>query len=356
MNQRIKTIILISIAIVSAIIVFLAAFLFFSRNSEEEIIKEPIAHDPDSTVFLSENGGMEWRGVEDIRFSVEKFMFTSDGRVLYTGTNGDGFWQSENGGRAFSLVEDKNTIVDAHSSIFDIALPASRPPEAYVAVFTDDKGRIVTLQDEGFTEIYFSPLNRTAVSALALDPADDSRLFFISDVGFFESRDAGSTWRVVHRFTRPVEYLLAHPRRTGVFWAITSRGELFHSTDYGVTWENINSRFRQFRGANSIKNIFIDKTDRLYMISEEGLFTSVDAGVTWEEIPLIVPPDSLPITAFAVDPNDVRRIYVAAEAQLYTSTDGGDSWQGRDFGGRRTIKAIAIDPRDSNRILIGFDR
>ncbi|MDH3689217.1 MAG: hypothetical protein OEU36_07015 [Gammaproteobacteria bacterium] len=97
-----------------------------------------------------------------------------------------------------------------------------------------------------------------------------------------------------------------------------------------------------------------------------GVWHSVNAGQSWES--LWDKQDSLNVGALAIDPNDPEIIYCGTgEANLsadsypgvglYRTTDGGASWQlirRADTNGiAARIGAIAINPFDSNHILIG---
>ncbi len=150
------------------------------------------------------------------------------------------------------------------------------------------------------------------------------------------------------------------PSQPNVFYTGAVNGGLWKSDDYGRTWNPI------FDGqpTQSIGAIAVAPSDPniIYVGSGEGLarpdlsvgdgvYKSTDAGKTWTHLGLR---NSQGIPAVAVDPRNPNRVFAAAlghpyganeERGIYLSTDGGQNWQkvlskGPDVGG----SDVAIDP------------
>lgn len=132
------------------------------------------------------------------------------------------------------------------------------------------------------------------------------------------------------------------PGQPNVFYMGAVNGGVWKSDDYGRTWNPI------FDGqpTESIGAIAVAPSDRniIYVGSGEGLarpdlsvgdgvYKSTDAGKTWTHLGLR---NSQGIPALAVDPRNPNRVFAAAlghpygaseERGIYLSTDGGQNWQ-----------------------------
>jgi photosystem II stability/assembly factor-like uncharacterized protein len=132
------------------------------------------------------------------------------------------------------------------------------------------------------------------------------------------------------------------PSEPNVFYMGAVNGGVWKSEDYGRTW---NAIFDE-QPTQSIGAIAVAPSDPniIYVGSGEGLarpdlsvgdgvYKSTDAGKTWTHLGLR---NSQGIPALAVDPRDPNRVFAAAlghpyganeERGIYLSSDGGQNWQ-----------------------------
>ena len=132
------------------------------------------------------------------------------------------------------------------------------------------------------------------------------------------------------------------PGQPNVFYMAQVNGGVWKSDDYGRTW---NPLFDQ-QPTQSIGAIAVAASDPniLYVSSGEGLhrpdlsvgngiYKSTDAGQNWTHLGLR---DGQQIPALAVDPRDPNKVFAAVlghpygpseERGLYLSTDGGQNWK-----------------------------
>ena len=132
------------------------------------------------------------------------------------------------------------------------------------------------------------------------------------------------------------------PSQPNVFYVGQVNGGVWKSDDYGRTWKPI---FDQ-QPTQSIGAIAVAPSDPniVYVASGEGLhrpdlsvgngiYKSADAGKTWTHLGLA---DGYQIPALAVDPRDPNKVFAAVlghpygpsqERGIYRSTDGGQNWQ-----------------------------
>ncbi|MGA9257413.1 MAG: glycoside hydrolase, partial [Candidatus Sulfotelmatobacter sp.] len=132
------------------------------------------------------------------------------------------------------------------------------------------------------------------------------------------------------------------PSQPNVFYMGQVNGGVWKSDDYGRTWTPIfDHESTQSIGAIAVAP---SNPDIIYVASGEGLhrpdlsvgngiYKSTDAGKTWTHLGLR---DGQQIPALAIDPRDPNRVFAAVlghpygpndERGLFRSTDGGQTWQ-----------------------------
>jgi photosystem II stability/assembly factor-like uncharacterized protein len=150
------------------------------------------------------------------------------------------------------------------------------------------------------------------------------------------------------------------PSQPNVFYFAQVSGGVFKTTDYGRTWQPIFDD--QPTGSVGAIAVSVSNPDVIYVGSGEGLhrpdlsvgdgiYKSTDAGKTWTHLGLR---DGQQIAAIAVDPRNPDRLLVAVaghpygpndERGLFLSTDGGNSFQKTLFKDENTGAAdVQIDP------------
>jgi len=156
------------------------------------------------------------------------------------------------------------------------------------------------------------------------------------------------------------------PSQPNVFYMGQVNGGVWKSDDYGRTWNPIFDH----ESTQSIGAIAVAPSNPsvIYVASGEGLhrpdlsvgngiYKSTDAGKTWMHLGLR---DGLQIPALAIDPRDPNRIFAAVlghpygpnpERGLYRSTDGGQNWQKVIYKDENTgASDVEIDPSNPDII------
>lgn len=174
-------------------------------------------------------------------------------------------------------------------------------------------------------------------------------------------------WRMVGPFrggrTRAVAGV---PSQPGVFYIGAADGGVWKSNDYGRTWIPIfDDQLSQSIGAIVVSP---SNPEIIYVASGEGLqrpdlsvgngiYKSTDAGKTWTHLGLR---DGQQIPALALDPRDPNRIFAAvlghpygpnSERGIFRSTDGGATWQKVLYKDENTGGSdIEIDPSNPDTV------
>jgi photosystem II stability/assembly factor-like uncharacterized protein len=168
-------------------------------------------------------------------------------------------------------------------------------------------------------------------------------------------------WRMIGPFrggrTRAVAGV---PSQPSIFYIGAADGGVWRSNDYGRTWNPIFDS----QPSQSIGAIAVSPSDPniIYVASGEGLqrpdlsvgngiYKSTDAGKTWTHLGLR---DGQQIPALAVDPRNPNRIFAALlghpygpnpERGIFRSTDGGATWQKVLYKDENTGgSGVEIDP------------
>jgi len=156
------------------------------------------------------------------------------------------------------------------------------------------------------------------------------------------------------------------PSQPNVYYVGQVNGGIWKTDDYGRTWNPIFDH----ESTQSIGAIAVAASDPniIYVASGEGLhrpdlsvgngiYKSTDAGKTWTHLGLR---DGFQIPAIAVDPRDANRVYAAVlghpygpneERGLYVSSDGGQSWKKTLYKDENTgASDVEIDPSNPDVI------
>ena len=154
------------------------------------------------------------------------------------------------------------------------------------------------------------------------------------------------------------------PSQPNLFYIGQVNGGVWKSDDYGRTWNPIFDD----QPTQSIGAIAVAPSDPniVYVASGEGLqrpdlsvgdgiYKSADAGKTWSHLGL---GDGQQIPALAIDPRDPNRLFAAVlghpygpneERGIFRSTDGGATWQKVLFKDENTGGSdIEMDPSNSD--------
>jgi photosystem II stability/assembly factor-like uncharacterized protein len=161
------------------------------------------------------------------------------------------------------------------------------------------------------------------------------------------------------------------PGQPNVFYAGAVNGGVWKTDDAGRTWTPIfDDQPSQAVGAIAVAPsdpniVYVSSGEGLArpdLAVGDGIYKSTDAGKTWTHLAGLR--DSQGVPALAIDPRDPNRIFAAAlghpygpneERGIYLSTDGGQNWQkvlskGENVGG----SDVEIDPSNPDVVYAGM--
>src|SRR5437867_7696727 len=104
-------------------------------------------------------------------------------------------------------------------------------------------------------------------------------------------------------------------------WIGSDMSDLFHSTDFGRTWETVD--FRMLQGGNLPGRMeFASNPLVRYALNGDVPARTIDGGATWTSIP----PDSVSVYCLFADPQSTNRLLVSDYGTLKISTNSGASY------------------------------
>lgn len=349
--------ILIGIVVV-IFLIFLIPFFIGFRGAGDDL-------PADAGIFKSTDGGETWALavrssdiLAPLPAQILSFAFhPRDSRTIYLGTKGGGLWVTKNGGESWAPMIDAKETLAQGSEVYAISISESRPEVVYLAVFQENKGRVMRSVDGGITfdEMYAVPINRFGVFGVSVHPANPNHVVIATGQGgFLESKDGGVTWRIQKWFPDGLVQLIDSPGNSEELFTMTRDGEVYHTENRGISWARLSAGFANFDGADQIADIQIDprESSTVYTASRFGLLRSTDSGNSWNPVKIIIPPEALPIRAVGVDPKDSRRLYAGVGSQIYLSLDYGERWRVLDLPTEQHIRMIRIDPENPRTVYV----
>ena len=159
-------------------------------------------------------------------------------------------------------------------------------------------------------------------------------------------------WHRAKLFGADVRALIVDPANPDTLYLGTSGGEVYVSHDGARTWANPRISV-EFPG-HIVDNLVIDRDGRLWAACW-GLWgggviaVSSDGGRTWSRRDAGL--EDFSVRAIAIDPRDANFVVVGGLSGVYRSTNSGRTWE--KISDQINVESLAIDPRTHDRIYVG---
>lgn len=344
------------------LVLFLVALPFFlgERDAGDEAKNqdsrsEEEAAMPETGLFRSDDGGGTWTakniGEEGLDFAKQELsdlkIDPQNSAILYAGIKGGGLWKSLDRGDTWRKPHDKNQALEAVSDVYRIAIDPRNSDIVYLAVFQQNRGRVLKSQDMGqsFAEVYASPLERFGVFDVFVDQR--GQVFIVTGAGeFLKSIDGAQSWRMVRRFADGLVRLFIDPINSSSLYVVSAKGRIFSSYDAGKIWQDLEPVFKQFSGSAKNRKLFLDSRGALYAASDFGLLRSRNGGKEWHLVPIIIP-SRIGVSWFAPHPVNSSIFYATALSSIYKTADGGESWQTISSPSKNRVTNLILDTKNS---------
>lgn len=247
-------------------------------------------------------------------------------------------------GRSWTLLRP----LDRGSKAVDLLVDPGDSRILYAAV---QGFGVLKSEDGGVSFSVKSPIELTYLTAMALDPQDSRRLYVAHGTMVFASFDGGERWEALadvlpewyerDTWLLVIQALVVHPQMPQVLFAGASNGQIFKSTDGGLTW-----RLSQLPDErSSVTSIASSATEpqRVFAGSDSGLLVSSDGGESFtyleglknvriQSVTLVDEPQGIIV---------VGTLYSGVLASL----DGGQTWVSMNAGlTSRSVKKLLAEP------------
>jgi photosystem II stability/assembly factor-like uncharacterized protein len=305
--------------------------------------------------------------------------------VIYAASDVGGVMKSTDRGRSWQVM-NKGLMGDfATLKVCDIAIDPSDSNTLYIITgdgYNPERGGIFKSINAGeswqlLTDKLWSYGNgpkRDWGDLLAIDPQIPQHLFAgTAHQGVYQSTDAGKTWTYLGFKGQTVSSLLLEKADSGNTLWVTVRGKtggLYRSDSQMQHWQTVLDQTDAWQVTRS------PGKDRALYVSAgtQGVFKSTDEDVhRWQQINTGFD-ETIQCVEVAVTPDRPNIIYAVSNRPkihgIYRSTDAGHSWlkvpanqdaisrKGWNLSngtwlGLSSVKCIAIDPVDTDRIYVG---
>jgi photosystem II stability/assembly factor-like uncharacterized protein len=188
------------------------------------------------------------------------------------------------------------------------------------------------------------------VPVFALDPMSSTITYGASDRALWRSTSRGAASKRIG----PLEStsgipstISVSPVEHSIVWLGTGSGAIYR---YNVSGNGLASSTRvdvnlPARYASRVAAGY-ESADTVYAVfngfGAGKVFLSKDRGATWENISGDLP--DVPVSAIALDPNDVNRLWIATDTAVFSTRDRGTTWQSE----RRNMPVVAVTDLDYN--------
>lgn len=239
---------------------------------------------------------------------------------------------------------------------------AADPNEVNKLYLGTADGHIFTSSDEGGHWLLLSRLSSAqddVITHIIVDPRDAKRLYasawslYSNGGGVYRSDDAGHTWNIIGLAHETVRALAQSPTDPKLLLAGSLTG-VYRSTDEGATWHKITpDNHADLRNFDSVAFDFKDN-NIIYAGTYHLPWKTIDGGKNWFPVVKGMIDDS-DVMNIIVDPSNSDNVHATACSGIYHSTTGGQTWvkyQGIPSVFRRT-QLIRMDPTNANTLYAG---
>lgn len=275
---------------------------------------------------------------------------------VYLGTSAGRLFVSNDGGATWARLAQLGPGTDY---VLDhIVVDHTDPKIIYVSAWSLDSngGDLFRSKDGGKTWFTLNGVHGKSLRALALAPSNPKIIVVGALDALYLSRDQGESWfRITpegHPDLRHFESVAIDPKDPNIIYAGTWHLP-WKTTDAGANWKSIK---KGLIDDSDIFSIAIDSTNpsTVFMSACSGIYKSEDGGEQFKKVQGI-PFSARRTRVLQMDPRNSSVVYAGTTEGLWKTADGGKSFT-RMTPANVVVNDVIVDPRDSNRVLLGSDR
>lgn len=327
-----------------------------------------VSSSTDGGVFRSDDGGKNFaqKAAIDEKTTINSVDVLSlavnpqNGNEAYIGTKASGVFKTADAGEKWQAVK---ISTDSVTKVYAIAIDPNNANKVYVAALVGDRGKILKSTDAGTTwkDIYTEASSGSFVLALAVDSAGSGKIFGgTTGKQIIFSDNSGDSWQSLYQAQGEVFKVAIDSMNSNLAYFAVNQSGLLRTRDGGKSFDNLGeknnfSNQQQFGNPTAIA-ADPNKTNWIYTGTTTGLFRSKNGGDDWDLVKVPSNPQENAIRGIAVNPQNSDEIIYGAAQAFYKSIDGGQSWTTTQFGGSRTIEAVAYNRQNPGVIYAGMNK
>ncbi len=262
------------------------------------------------------------------------------------------------------------------------------PNGAHTLYVGCDVGGFYISKDDGrHYERRNTGLKNYFIQDIAVDPNNTHIILLATEGGVYRTTDRGKHWTSIrngfppiqrYSFSAPIGCIQFDPVHPNIAFAGVGRprwgkggaGEIYRSTDTGLTWRDISTG--QLPGDAIVSDIAVKPNDSRIILAatDHGVFRSVDGGNRWT--PSDKGLDNIDCQRLAFSPSSPDVVYITVDTTardnqpwnggVYRSDNAGETWKPVNGHGMHeqvgksgdspyltdSMMALAVDPRNAN--------
>ncbi len=260
---------------------------------------------PDGGVFISEDGGHNWKPVPDMQGQSVRALAQapSDPKIFVAGTL-KGVYRSDDGGEHWTLITPSSDV-ELHE-----------------------------------------------VESIAIDPVNPQNIYAGTWHLPWKTVDGGKTWQNIKQgliVDSDVFSIIIDPHAPNTVYASACSG-IYKSTDGGAQFHKIQGIPTTARRTRVLKQD-PSNANVVYAGTTEGLYRTVDAGTKWS----LMTPNDIIINDVYIDPKNSQHVLMATDRSgVLESNDGALNFHPVNQGfSERQVSSMVTDPQNPDTVYVG---
>lgn len=240
-----------------------------------------------------------------------------------------------------------------------IAIDPQNPKHIYVSAWSlssQQIGDVFRTRDGGKNWTTLPAMHGKSIRAMAVFHANTKVLVAGTLDGVFRSNDGGDSWQRMspenHADIKNIESIAIDPKDPNTVYAGTWH-LAWKTSDGGASWQQIK---KGMIDDSDVFSIIVDHSNPAVVFASacSGIYKSESGGSQFAKIQGI-PFSARRTRVLKQDPTNENIVYAGTTEGLWKTTDLGKSWK-RVSNPEIVVNDVAVDPRDSNHVLLATDR